>query len=138
MEPVDNPFRAVDKIIDELAARTKVIIVDMHAEASSEKRAMGFHLDGRASIVWGTHTHVPTADEEILPSGTGYLGDIGMTGPYNSVIGLEAGSALKRFVTGRIAAYKLGDGNVQVRAVLCDIDDATGKATAIERLTLKA
>jgi calcineurin-like phosphoesterase len=81
---------------------------------------------------------VPTADEEILPGGTGYLGDIGMTGPYHSVIGLEAVAALKRFVTGRIAAYKLGEGNEQVRAVLVDVDDATGKATSIERLTLKA
>jgi metallophosphoesterase (TIGR00282 family) len=138
MEPVDNPFRAVDKIIAELAGKTKIIIVDMHAEASSEKRAMGYHLDGRASVVWGTHTHVPTADEEILPGGTAYLGDIGMTGPYNSVIGLEASSALKRFVTGRIGAYKLGDGNDQVRGVLVTIDDTSGKATRIERLTLKA
>jgi metallophosphoesterase (TIGR00282 family) len=138
MEPVDNPFRAVDKILEELAAKTRIIIVDMHAEASSEKRAMGYYLDGRVSVVWGTHTHVPTADEEILPIGTGYLGDIGMSGPYNSVIGLDASSALKRFVTGRIGAYKLGEGNVQVRAVLVDVDDATGKASAIERLTLKA
>ena len=124
MDPVDNPFRAVDKVIAELLQKVKIIVVDMHAEASSEKRAMGFFLDGRASVVWGTHTHVPTADEEILPAGTGYLGDIGMTGPYASVIGLDPVHALKRFVTGRPASYKLAEGNEQVRAVLVDIDDS--------------
>ena len=109
----------------------------MHAEASSEKRAMGWHLDGRVSVVWGTHTHVPTADEEILPGGTAYLGDIGMTGPYASVIGLEPSHAVKKFVTSRPTSYKIAEGNLQVRAVLVDIDDATGKARSIERLTLR-
>jgi 2',3'-cyclic-nucleotide 2'-phosphodiesterase len=137
MDAVDNPFRAVDKVLGELAGKARVIILDMHAEASSEKRAMGFFVDGRASVVWGTHTHVPTADEEILPGGTGYLGDVGMTGPYHSVIGLDPEHALKRFVTGRPGSYKLAEGNAQVRAVLVDVDDATGKATSIERLTLR-
>jgi len=137
MESTENPFRAVERALAELTPKTRVILVDMHAEASSEKRAMGWHLDGRVSVVWGTHTHVPTADEEILPGGTAYLGDIGMSGPYASVIGLDPTHAVKKFVTSRPTAYKIADGNVQVRAVLVDIDDATGKARAIERLTLR-
>ncbi len=114
MEPLENPFLAVDAALAKIDC--KVIIVDMHAEASSEKRAMGFHLDGRVSVVWGTHTHVPTADEEILPGGTAYLGDIGMTGPYASVIGLEPAPAVKKFVTARPTAYQVASGNVQLRA----------------------
>jgi metallophosphoesterase (TIGR00282 family) len=137
MEPVENPFRAAERALAELADKAKIIIVDMHAEASSEKRAMGWHLDGRVSVVWGTHTHVPTADEEILPNGTAYLGDIGMTGPYASVIGLEPSHAVKKFVTSRPTSYKVAEGNVQIRAVLIDVDDATGKARTIERLTLR-
>jgi 2',3'-cyclic-nucleotide 2'-phosphodiesterase len=137
MDPVDNPFIAVERALADVLPKARVIIVDMHAEASSEKRAMGFFVDGRASVVWGTHTHVPTADEEILPGGTAYLGDVGMTGPYNSVIGLDATHALKRFVTGRPGSYKLADGNEQVRAVLVDVDDDTGRARSIERLTIR-
>ena len=137
MESTENPFRAVERALAELTPKTRVILVDMHAEASSEKRAMGWHLDGRVSVVWGTHTHVPTADEEILPGGTAYLGDIGMSGPYASVIGLDPIHAVKKFVTSRPTAYRIADGNVQVRAVLVDVDDATGKARAIERLTLR-
>jgi 2',3'-cyclic-nucleotide 2'-phosphodiesterase len=137
MEPVENPFRAAERALAEVGAQTRVIVVDMHAEASSEKRAMGWHLDGRVSVVWGTHTHVPTADEEILPGGTAYLGDIGMTGPYASVIGLEPAHAVKKFVTSRPTSYKVADGNVQVRAVLVDVDESTGKARRIERLTLR-
>ena len=137
MEPTENPFRAVERALGEIGDKARVIIVDMHAEASSEKRAMGWHLDGRVSVVWGTHTHVPTADEEILPAGTAYLGDIGMTGPYGSVIGLDPVHAVKKFVTSRPTAYKIAETNVQVRAVLIDIDDATGKARTIERLTLR-
>jgi 2',3'-cyclic-nucleotide 2'-phosphodiesterase len=137
MEPTENPFRAVERALAEIGDQARVVIVDMHCEASSEKRAMGWHLDGRVSVVWGTHTHVPTADEEILPHGTAYLGDIGMTGPYASVIGLEPANAVKKFVTSRPTAYKVAEGNLQVRAVLVDVDEATGKARSIERLTLR-
>jgi hypothetical protein len=137
MEPTENPFRAVERALAEIGDKTRVIIVDMHAEASSEKRAMGWHLDGRVSVVWGTHTHVPTADEEVLPNGTAYLGDIGMTGPYASVIGLEPANAVKKFETSRPTAYKVAEGNPQVRAVLVDVDEATGKARSIERLVLR-
>jgi 2',3'-cyclic-nucleotide 2'-phosphodiesterase len=137
MEPVENPFRAAERVLAEIGAAARVIVVDMHAEASSEKRAMGWHLDGRVSVVWGTHTHVPTADEEILPNGTAYLGDIGMTGPYASVIGLDPAHAVRKFVTSRPTSYKVAEGNLQVRAVVVDVDEATGKARKIERLTLR-
>jgi metallophosphoesterase (TIGR00282 family) len=138
MEPVDHPFLAADRALDEIGARTRVIVVDFHGEATSEKRAMGFHLDGRVSAVWGTHTHVPTADEEILPGGTAYLTDIGMTGPYASVIGIEPASSVKRFLTSRPVPYRLADGGRQLRALLIDIDDTTGRARTIERITLHA
>lgn len=136
MEAVENPFLAVERALAEVGGRTRVVIVDMHAEATSEKRAMGWHLDGRASVVWGTHSHVPTADEEILPGGTAYLTDLGMTGPYASVIGLEPEQSIKKFVTNRPTAYRLAEGNPQLRALYVDIDDATGKAISVERLKL--
>jgi metallophosphoesterase (TIGR00282 family) len=135
MDPVDNPFAAAERALAEIGARAKIIVVDMHGEASSEKRAMGWHLAGRVAAVWGTHTHVPTADEEILPGGTAYLGDIGMTGPYASVIGLDVGESVRRFATNLPTHYRLASGNVQLRAVLVDVDDATGRARAIERIT---
>jgi metallophosphoesterase (TIGR00282 family) len=137
MEATENPFRAAARALDEIGDKARLIVVDMHAEASSEKRAMGWHLDGRVSVVWGTHTHVPTADEEILPRGTAYLGDIGMSGPYASVIGLDPEHAVRKFVTSRPTPYKIAEGNLQVRAVLVELDDATGKARRIERLTVK-
>lgn len=135
MEAVENPFIAAERALAELAGRAKVVIVDMHAEASSEKRAMGWHLDGRVSAVVGTHTHVPTADEEILPRGTAYLGDIGMTGPYASVIGLVPENSVKKFLTNRPTPYQIATGNIQLRAVLIDVDDATGRSRTIERIT---
>jgi metallophosphoesterase (TIGR00282 family) len=136
MDPVDNPFGAVERALAEIGGRTQIVIVDMHAEASSEKRAMGWHLDGRVSVVWGTHTHVPTADEEILPRGTAYLTDVGMTGPYASVIGLVPSGSIDKFARGLPSPYRLATDGLQVRAVLVDIDDATGRALAIERVTL--
>ena len=137
MDPVENPFRAVEAALAEIAGRARVIVVDMHAEASSEKRAMGFHLDGRVSAVWGTHTHIPTADDEILPRGTAYVGDVGMTGSYASVIGLDPGPAVARFVTSRPTAYRVAEGNVQLRGFLVDIDDDTGRAREARRITLR-
>ena len=135
MEPVENPFAAVERALAEVTAGTKVVLVDMHAEATSEKRAMGWHLDGRVSAVWGTHTHVPTADEEVLPGGTAYVTDLGMTGPYASVIGLEPATSVKRFKTNRPGPYKLAEGNLQLRAALIDVDETTGRARSIERIT---
>ena len=136
MDPVENPFAAAERALSELGDQTPFLFVDMHAEATSEKRAMAWHLDGRASVVWGTHSHVPTADEEILPGGTGYLTDIGMTGPYASVIGLLPGPSVQRFLTNRPTPYQLASGNPQLRAVLVTLDDTTGRAVQIERLTI--
>ena len=135
MEPTENPFAAADAALAELAreAPGALIVVDMHAEASSEKRAMGHHLDGRVAAVFGTHTHVPTADEEVLPGGTGYLGDVGMTGPYDSVIGMIKDKLVQKFRTGRPMPYVVAKGNVQLRGVVFDID-AGGRCTAVERL----
>lgn len=137
MDPVDNPFVAADTALAEITAITPIIVVDMHAEASSEKRAMGWHLDGRVSVVWGTHTHVPTADEEILPRGTAYLSDIGMTGAYASVIGLDPEPSVTRFRTGLPTGYRLAEGNLQLRGVLVEVDVKTGRAQHIERVTLR-
>ena len=133
MEPVENPFTAVDAALRSVEAR--IVIVDMHCEATSEKRAMGHFLDGRASIVFGTHTHVPTADEEVLSAGTAYVTDVGMTGPYDSVIGVAKANILERFQTNRPVAYTVADGDVRMYGLLVDVDDATGRARSVERLT---
>ena len=135
MEPVDNPFTAVDAALRSIDA--KIVIVDMHAEASSEKRAMGHFLDGRASIVFGTHTHVPTADEELLSAGTAYVSDVGMTGPYDSVIGVVKENILEKFLTNRPVSYAVAERDVRLCALLTDVDDATGRARCTERLTLR-
>jgi metallophosphoesterase (TIGR00282 family) len=136
MPPSDDPFRVVDGVLASLPAETTVRIVDMHAEATSEKVAMGWHLDGRVSAVLGTHTHVQTADERILPGGTAYLTDIGMTGSYAGVIGMNKADVIARFtsVTARRADHASGD--VRICAAVIDIDESTGKAKSIERLNL--
>ena len=133
MEPVDNPFVAVDEALRKVEAR--IVIVDMHCEATSEKRAMGHFLDGRASIVFGTHTHVPTADEEVLSAGTAYVTDVGMTGPYDSVIGVAKPNIIERFLTNRPVAYTVAEADVRMYGLLVDVDDATGRASSVERLT---
>ena len=135
MEPVENPFAAVDEALRKVDAR--VIVVDMHCEATSEKRAMGHFLDGRASVVFGTHTHVPTADEELLAAGTAYITDIGMTGPYDSVIGVVKENILERFVTNRPVSYAVAERDVRMYALLVEVDDTTGRARGVERLTLR-
>ena len=136
MPPSDDPFRIIDGIVTSLPAETKVRIVDMHAEATSEKVAMGWHLDGRVSAVLGTHTHVQTADERILPGGTAYLTDLGMTGSYAGVIGMEKSDVIARFtsVTARRAEH--AHGQVRICAAVIEIDEATGRAQKIERLNL--
>ncbi len=131
---VDSPFRAVDREIERWKGRADVFFVDVHAEATSEKRAMGWHLDGRVAAVVGTHTHVQTADEEILPKGTAFITDVGMTGPYNSVIGLDKTSALKRFVDQMPSQFMVAKGDVRFRGVLVEVDERTGKALKIERI----
>ncbi|MFH1646943.1 MAG: TIGR00282 family metallophosphoesterase [Chloroflexota bacterium] len=134
MNSYDCPFRAMDKLLEELDPRPPVIIVDFHAEATSEKVALGRYLDGRVSAVLGTHTHVGTIDTRILPEGTAYVTDIGMTGPEDSVIGDEVGSVIQRFLTMMPHRLSVGGGKPLLNAVMVEVDEKTGRATAIERI----
>ena len=129
---LDNPFFAADRLLKELD--TPFIFVDMHAEATSEKVAMGRYLDGRVSAVFGTHTHVQTADERILPGGTGYLSDLGMSGPVDSVLGMEPGSSVRRFL-GEHVPHRTAGGECEVQGALFLLDDA-GRCTEVERVKL--
>lgn len=135
MPPVDDPFRCADEALDELRAATPVILVDVHAEATSEKVALGRYLDGRVSCVFGTHTHVQTSDEQIFPAGTAYISDVGMTGPTEGVIGMESRAVLDRFLTGFSDRFSVErNGTKQFCAAVVTIDATTGKAIAIKRI----
>ena len=134
MGDFDCPFQAMDKLLAELESKPPVIIVDFHAEATSEKMAMGRYLDGRVSAVLGTHTHVGTTDAQILPRGTAYVTDIGMTGPINSVIGDDTESVLQRFLTAIPYRLSVGRGKVMLNAILVKIDDGSGRALSIDRI----
>jgi 2',3'-cyclic-nucleotide 2'-phosphodiesterase len=134
MNTPEDPFRTMDALLKDLKA--KVILVDLHAEATSEKVAMGWYLDGRVTAVLGTHTHVPTADTRILPGGTAYQTDVGMSGPYDSVIGVEKDLVLQRFLTGMPGKFEPAKGDPRMCAVLIECDGATGRATAAQRLML--
>ena len=136
MTPLDDPFATALKEIEALRAKTRVIVVDFHAEATSEKVAMAWHLDGRATAVLGTHTHVQTADERVLPKGTACLTDVGMTGPHDSIIGVTVDAALSRFLNAMPARFEAAAGLGRLNAVIITADAATGRATAIERLNL--
>jgi metallophosphoesterase (TIGR00282 family) len=135
MANIDDPFAAVPREIEALHRRARIVFVDFHAEATSEKVAMGWHLDGTVTAVIGTHTHVQTADERILPKGTAYLTDVGMTGPHDSVIGVEIEPALGRFLTALPARFETATANPRLNAVLIEADDRTGLALDIERLS---
>jgi hypothetical protein len=135
---IDDPFAVVLREIEALAGRTRIIVVDFHAEATSEKIAMGWHLDGKVTAVLGTHTHVQTADERILPKGTAYITDVGMTGPHDSIIGVEIDAALGRFLTALPARFETATGNPRLNAVIIEADEATGKAIDIERVSYSA
>ena len=135
MEPLDCPFRTAERELARLKLVPSVVIVDMHAEATSEKVAIGWFLDGRVSCVFGTHTHIPTADERILPQGTGFITDVGMTGPYDSVIGRRVDQILERFLSNIPNRSEVAEGNVQLRGLLVDVNPTTGKALAVERIT---
>ncbi|HYI92320.1 MAG TPA: TIGR00282 family metallophosphoesterase [Bryobacteraceae bacterium] len=135
MSPIDCPFRAGDRILGELDPAIKVRFVDFHAELTSEKMAMGWHLNGRVSAVIGTHTHIPTADTRILSGGTAYQTDAGMTGPYNSVIGVDKDIILKRFLTAVGSRMEAARGGVELHSVIVDVDEVTGKAHSIKRFT---
>jgi 2',3'-cyclic-nucleotide 2'-phosphodiesterase len=133
---VDDPFRCVDEILRQQGRSSPVVIVDMHAEATSEKNAMGWYLDGRASIVYGTHTHVQTADERILPGGTAYITDVGMCGPLDSVIGMEKEAVIKGFITQLPRQFEVAEENVALQGVVVDVDADVGKAREIRRLRI--
>jgi len=135
MTALDDPFVVVRREIDAMRERTRVILVDFHAEATSEKAAMGWHLDGTVAAVIGTHTHVQTADERILPRGTAFLSDVGMTGPHDSIIGVEVEAALGRFLNAMPAKFETASGNARLNAVVVDADERTGLASDIERLS---
>jgi metallophosphoesterase (TIGR00282 family) len=134
MSNYDCPFRAMDRLLADLAPKPSVIIVDFHAEATSEKVAMGRYLDGRVSAVLGTHTHVGTIDAQILPGGTAYVTDIGMTGPTNSIIGDDADAVIRRFLTQMPHHLSVGKGNPVLNAIMVEVDESSGKATRIERI----
>jgi hypothetical protein len=135
MVNIDDPFAVVLREIDAMRHRTRVIIVDFHAEATSEKAAMGWHLDGKVTAVVGTHTHVQTADERVLPNGTAYVTDLGMTGPHDSIIGMEIEPSLSRFLTGMPSRFEPASGNPRLNGVVIDADERTGKANGITRLS---
>lgn len=134
MNTTNDPFHTVDALLAGVEA--KVVVVDFHAEATSEKVAMGWHLDGRVTAVLGTHTHIPTADERVLPGGTAYQTDVGMSGPYDSVIGVEKELVLRKFLTGMPSKFDAAKGNPKMCATLVACDPTTGRATRIQRIML--
>jgi metallophosphoesterase (TIGR00282 family) len=136
MRPVDCPFHAADRVLAALAGRAKVVVVDAHAEATAEKYLLGHHLKGRVSAVLGTHTHVPTADEQVLPGGTAFISDVGMTGPYDSILGRRVDRVLYTTVTFIPTPFDVATGDPRLAGALVDVDPQTGKASAIRRLTL--
>ena len=135
MLSIDDPFAGVLKEIERVKQRARIVLVDFHAEATSEKVAMGWHLDGKVTAVIGTHTHVQTADDRILPKGTAYLTDVGMTGPHDSVIGVEIAPALGRFLNGMPARFETATANPRLNGVIIEADETTGLATEIERVS---
>lgn len=137
MRPVDCPFNAIKKIIPLIQKETPNIIVDVHAEASSEKRALGWFLDGQVSAILGTHTHIQTADEEVLPQGSAYITDVGMSGPCDSVIGRNKEKVIETFITGMPARFEIATGDIQLQGVIIEIDNSTGKALSIKRVKEK-
>lgn len=135
MQPIDDPFRVCHWAIDKVSEQTQIIIVDMHAEATAEKQAIARYLDGKVTAVLGTHTHVPTADEQILPGGTAYISDVGMSGPYESVIGMRIDVAIKRFTHQTPFKYETAEHGIRICGVSVTADVETGAAIAIERFT---
>ncbi|MEM7262808.1 MAG: TIGR00282 family metallophosphoesterase [Planctomycetota bacterium] len=133
---VDCPFRTIDRALEEFGDDVKIRIVEIHAEATSEKIAVGWHLDGRATCVFGTHTHVPTADDRVLPGGTAYITDLGMTGPYDGVIGRDSGAVLYKFLTSMHATFNVANHNAHLCGILVEVDPDSGKALSIRRVDL--
>lgn len=135
MNPIECPFKASEEIIQKLKDKVKIILVDMHAEATSEKIALGFYLDGKVSALCGTHTHVQTADEKILPAGTAYITDLGMTGAHDSVIGRNKENVIERFLSGLPVKFELALGDLRLNGAVVEIDEDTGKALSIKRVS---
>ncbi|WP_139488901.1 TIGR00282 family metallophosphoesterase [Brevibacillus dissolubilis] len=138
LPPLDCPFTVADELVEEARKRTKFIFVDFHAEATSEKQAMGWYLDGRISGMVGTHTHVQTGDERILPGGTGYLTDAGMCGPSDGILGMERGAVIKKFLTQLPVRFEVAEGPTQLNAVLFTFDKTSGKTVKIQRIRIDA
>ena len=136
MTAIDDPFRIGRELLDELRAQTRVVVVDFHAEATAEKQAFGRYVDGLATAVVGTHTHVPTADARVLPGGTAYVTDLGMTGSHSGVIGFDAEKAMQRAMLGRRVRFELAQGDLRLQGAIVDADEATGLANSIERIDL--
>lgn len=136
MTALESPFVVADRLLAKLDGRVKVVMIDFHAEATSEKQALAFYLDGRVSAVLGTHTHVPTADERVLPGGTALITDVGMTGPYESIIGVRVDKVLKRFLLQTPSSFEVAKRDVRLAAAVVDIDEETGKARGVERLLI--
>jgi len=137
MPAIDCPFRKADALLHGIPPEVKIRIVDMHAEATSEKQAMGWYLDGRVTAVLGTHTHIPTADETVLPQGTAYLTDLGMTGPYESIIGMERQAVIQKFLDQLPTRFEVAKGDVRLSAALLEADPQTGRALSISRIMRK-
>lgn len=137
MPPTDCPFQAVDRLLESLEGQVDVIVVDFHGEATSEKYAMAWYLDGRVSVLVGTHTHVQTADEQVFPQGMAYITDLGMTGPHNSIIGVKVEQSLGRFLNARPARFEAAKGDVRLHGVVVDVDEETGRARSISRIQRK-
>jgi len=132
--PTDCPFKAVDRVLAQVPSDVRIIVVDVHAEATSEKVALGWYLDGRVSVLFGTHTHVPTADERLLPNGTAYITDVGMTGPYDSVLGRMKDRVLRSMITSLPTPFDVATGDPRLCGILVSVDSTTGRATRIERI----
>jgi metallophosphoesterase (TIGR00282 family) len=137
MKGLRSPFLVADQVLAGLPADVGAVIVDFHAEATSEKQALGYHLDGRVSAVFGTHTHVPTADDRILPRGTAFITDVGMTGPYDGVIGFRHDKVLHRFLTQTPAPFEVAKGDVRLAGAIVEVDPSTRRAIALERLLIR-
>ncbi len=138
MRPVDDPFRAADRILDRMEPGVKVILVDIHAEATSDKQLLGRYLDGRVSAVLGTHTHVPTADEQVLPGGTAYQTDVGMTGPYDSILGRRYDRVLAATLTFVPHHFDVATGDPRLCGAVIEVDPASGRASSILRVSIDA
>ncbi len=137
MDNSDCPFRVAEQILADIRKQTNLIVVDFHAEATSEKKALGWFLDGKVSAVLGTHTHVQTADEQILPRGTAFISDVGMTGPHESVIGVDKDVIIERFVTQMPLRFVVASGSPQIHGVILEIDQQSGRANSIKRLSIR-